>query len=150
MLEQRVRTLSETLARTLNRRSFLQRTASTLASGVTAVALGSLISNSTAQADSILNGKSPLAPNCTPPGPYCNLDGNFRDPNGCHGSQCFQHLYAGKVRFCHVFYQFWAAGCWTYTPPTGDGHWTCCDCRCDNNTMCGCAQYSTIPYILAE
>ena len=150
MLEQRARTISENLARMLNRRSFLQRTATTLASSVAAIAPGSLLSNNQAQADSTLRSKSPLAPRCSPPGPFCNLDGNFQDPNGCHGSQCFQHLSARTVRFCHVYYAFYSTGCWTYAPPGGDGHWTCCDCQCTGSVTCGCAQFSTTPYTLVE
>jgi hypothetical protein len=49
----------------------------------------------------------------------------------------------GQVQQCRVYYTYYQAGCWT-TAVSG-GYWVCCDCRCDNNQTCGCAQFSTSP-----
>ncbi len=140
-LEQRVRLLTEGLARAMDRREFLRRTGGTLFAGVAALAAGHMISSPAWAASRV-----PQVPQCAPPGPYCNLDGNRNDPNGCHGASCFQHLYKGQVLQCRVYYTYYQAGCWT-TYVTG-GYWTCCDCECGTPriTTCGCAQFSANPY----
>ena len=88
------------------------------------------------------SGRQPTI-NCAPPGPYCNTGGG--NLSGCQGSSCFQHLYNGQTYQCHVYYQYYQAGCGT-SPGTG-GYWTCCDCECGNPrvTTCGCAQFSGSP-----
>jgi hypothetical protein len=135
-----MRILTESLARAMDRREFLRRTGSALFASVAALAAGHMVSGPAWAASRV-----PQVPQCAPPGPYCNLDGNRNDPNGCHGASCFQHLYNGQVLQCRVFY-IYQAGCWT-TPVTG-GYWTCCDCECGTPrvTTCGCAQFSTSPY----
>jgi len=148
MLERTTRILSEGLARSIDRRGFLKRASQATFAGLAAVAAGQM---STVRASAMSNGgtKPPIAvPSCSPPGPYCNLNGNTQDPNGCHGGGCFQHLYQGTVLQCRVYYQYYQAGCWT--TPQGGGYWTCCDCECLNSngqrmTTCGCAQYSGSP-----
>ncbi len=76
MLEQRIRIVSEALARTVNRRTFLRQTGSAVVSGVTALAMGHLIATSPASA-AVKKPKVPSVPNCAPPGPYCNYEGGF-------------------------------------------------------------------------
>jgi hypothetical protein len=147
MLDQRVRMFSEALARMVNRRIFLQRTGSAVASGVSAIALGSLLTKSTARAAA--NGPLvPGVPSCAPPGPYCNTGGG--DLSGCHGGHCYRHLYNGQVLACQIWYCCYAVGCWT-TSAQG-GFWTCCDCQCGTPmvTSCGCAQFNATPVTLAE
>jgi hypothetical protein len=144
--DRKVRILSEDLARTLDRRKFLKQAGATMFAGIAALAAGHSWSG-VSSANGITPSKQPLVPVCSPPGPYCNLNGNTQDPNGCHGGSCFQHLYQGNVLQCRVFY-IYQAGCWT--TPSGGGYWTCCDCECLNSSgtrvaSCGCAQYSTQP-----
>jgi hypothetical protein len=92
-------------------------------------------------------------PDCNPPGPFCNLNGNVQDPNGCHGAHCFHHLYNGTVYQCRVYYAYYQTGCWTTA--AGGGFWTCCDCECLNKygqriATCGCAQFSLSPAPLPD
>jgi hypothetical protein len=143
MLEQRIRIVSEALARAVNRRTFLRQTGSAVVSGVAALALGSILSSSTAKA-SAQKGKGPLVPaiSCSPPGPYCNTGGG--DLSGCHGAHCYQHLSGGQVLTCQVFYVYYNVGCWTTSG------WTCCDCMCTGNVPCGCAELLGNPVTLAE
>src|SRR5436305_904497 len=112
-LDTHVRPAVEQLARQMNRRSFVRRTASLGFGSVAALASGHL-AGSFASASSRVR---PLDPVCAPVGPYCNLDGNIHDPNGCHGASCFEHLYQGEVLQCKVFYNYWQAGCWTNPAP---------------------------------
>ena len=140
MLEQKVRILSEGLARTVDRRKFLKQTGSGLFGGMIALASGHvLVGRASAKASAPLKA---AIPNCVAPGPFCNLDGNGKDPNGCHGAHCFQHLHNGKVRQCRIWHCCYQTGCWT--TPTGNGYWTCCDCECpgDPYITCGCAQFT--------
>jgi hypothetical protein len=142
MLEQTTRLVSENLARAFNRRTFLKRTGETAFLGLAALAAGHAMPGR-ASAGSAGGGPTPpTPPRCAPPGPYCNLTGT-NDPNGCHGSACFQHMVGGQVYQCQVYYTYYQAGCWTTAE--GAGYWTCCDCRCTNGSTCGCAQYSTAP-----
>jgi hypothetical protein len=144
MLEQRIRVISEALARGLDRRTFLRRTGGTIVAGVTALAVGPLLSKSAPGVSA-----APIVPdraNCAPPGPYCSLDGSD-DPNGCAGAHCFQYMSSGELLSCVVDYRFYpGTGCWTTID--GTGYWTCCDCSCTNtsgsinNVSCGCAQYT--------
>jgi hypothetical protein len=145
MLEQRVRSVSEALARGMNRRTFLRRAGSAVTSGVAALALGSLISTRPARAARTEGSLVPGVPSCSPPGPYCNTGGGIL--SGCHGGHCYEHLYNGQILTCQVYYQYYQVGCWT----SGDG-WTCCDCACGSPvvTHCGCAQLHTTPAALAE
>ena len=146
MFDQKVRILSESLARTLDRRKFLKQTGTTMFAGIAALAAGHTLAGNSAAIGSPV--KTPMVPQCVPPGPYCNLNGNTQEPNGCHGGSCYQHRYNGTIYQCYVYYAYYQAGCWT-TPVSG-GYWTCCDCQCRNSagqTMqnCGCAQFSTGP-----
>lgn len=139
MLEQKIRVISEGLARAIDRRDFLKRAGGTIASGVAALVLGPLVARqSSVHAAPMI----PTVANCAPPGPYCNLDG-MNEPNGCRGASCFQHVNSGQLLQCRVFYIYAVTGCWTTA--AGGGYWTCCDCTCSNGTInasCGCAQYS--------
>lgn len=148
MFERTTRILSENLARSMNRRLFLKRAGESAFLGMAALAAGHAVSG---RALAMGNRQPPVpvptTPSCSPPGPYCNLNG-ISEPNGCHGANCFQHLYSGTVYQCRVYYQYYQAGCWT-TPVTG-GYWTCCDCECLNTggqrvATCGCAQFSAGP-----
>ena len=146
MFEQTTRLVSESLARAVDRRTFLKRTSQASFAGLIAFAAGhGLSGNASARRDP---GGKPTPPTiqCSPPGPYCNTGGG--DTSGCHGGHCFQHLYQGNVLQCRVYYQWYQAGCWTTA--SGGGYWTCCDCECLNTggqrvTSCGCAQFSTAP-----
>jgi len=142
VLEKTTRLVSENLARAMNRRSFLRRTGETMFGGMAALAAGQLIPSLASASGNPL--PRPITPQCSPPGPYCNLNGQ-NEPNGCHGASCFQHMYSGNVLQCQVYYQYYSAGCWT-TPVTG-GYWSCCDCSCGTprQTTCGCAQFSGGP-----
>ncbi len=144
MFEQRIRIVSEALARNINRRTFLRQTGSAVVSGVAALALGSIYTTSTAKA-SAPKGKGPFVPaiSCSPPGPYCNTGGG--NLSGCHGAHCYQHLSSGKVLSCQVYYQYYSVGCWT----SSDG-WTCCDCQCTGGVTCGCAEQLASPVTLSE
>src|SRR5580765_823815 len=126
MLEKTTRILSESFARSINRRSFLKRTGEATFGAMIALAAGHLTPAATMARGTI----QPPSPNisCSPPGPYCNTGGG--DLSGCHGGACFQHLYNGTVYQCRVYYQYYQAGCWTTA--SGGGYWTCCDCECLN------------------
>ncbi|HEX9989919.1 MAG TPA: hypothetical protein VGE45_15765 [Chloroflexia bacterium] len=140
LFDQKVRVVSEGLARGVDRRGFLQKTGSAIFAGVAALAAGHAMGGSALAAQA---GRSiPNRPRCAPPGPFCNIDGN-NEPNGCHGAQCFQHRSGSTTYQCKVYYQFYAAGCWTTVD--GGGYWTCCDCTCGGGGTCGCAQYSMGP-----
>src|SRR5438067_4765034 len=121
MLEKTARIASENLARMMNRRSFLRRTSEITFVGMAALAAGR-VSPVWAAGSQSQPPRPPGPPQCAPPGPYCNLNG-VNEPNGCHGSSCFQHLNSGQVYQCHVYYAFYQAGCWT-TSASG-GYWTC-------------------------
>jgi hypothetical protein len=139
MVDKTVRVLSESIARSMNRRQFLKRAGQTTFFGLAALVAGHS-----------LGGKALAArdnpPSCAPPGPYCNLNG-INEPNGCRGGSCFQHLYNGQILQCRVYYQYYQAGCWT-THVAG-GYWVCCDCECPlqggGRRTCGCAQFSQTP-----
>jgi hypothetical protein len=141
-LDRTVRLVTESLARTVSRRKFLWQLGGSAFAGVAALMVGDA-PNGRAFAG---EGPMPVVPECAPPGPFCNLDGNGNDPNGCHGASCFQHRHKGQVLQCRVYYEYWKTGCWT-NPVTG-GYWTCCDCECGTPTVatCGCAQFSSQPY----
>ena len=148
MIEQRIKVVSEALARSIDRRSFIRRASAGVASGITAFAMGSLLSTSPARAAVRSNGLVPSQPQCAPPGPYCNTGTGAL--SGCHGGHCYQHLYNGQVYACTVYYQYYPAGCWSTA--SGGGYWTCCDCSCGvpRVATCGCAQFSQTPAPLAE
>jgi len=138
MFDQKVRVLSEGLARALDRRKFLKQTGATMFAGVAALAAGQTLGGTRVTAQGIRSNKDQLNITCAPPGPYCNTGGG--NLSGCHGAHCYQHLSSGTVYQCRVYYQYYQAGCWT----SGDG-WTCCDCECLNGqgqrvATCGCAQ----------
>jgi hypothetical protein len=149
MLEDRVKLVSEGFARTLNRRSFLQKAGTTAFAGLVALATGHLFAD---KAQAGYKGRVPQVPQCSPPGPYCNLNGT-NEPNGCLNSQpggpfsarCFQHRHDGNVLQCRVYYAYYSSGCWTHA--SGGGYWTCCDCECGNPPIatCGCAAWSLEP-----
>ena len=144
MLEQTTRILSENLARAVDRRSFLKRAGEVAFAGMAALAAGHLVPSLAAAGTGPTPVEQPRTPSCSPPGPYCNLNGT-NEPNGCHGANCFQHLVSGTVYQCRVYYTYYQAGCWT-TSVTG-GYWTCCDCRCSDagSSTCGCAQFNGSP-----
>ena len=146
MLEHKIRIISESLARGMDRRAFLRRAGGAIVSGAAALVLGPALTGRMpgAAADPII----PTVANCSPPGPYCNLDGQ-NEPNACRGGACFQHVSSGQLLQCQI-YGYSGTGCWTTV--SGNGYWTCCDCTCSNgiinNVTCGCAQYSRVgaPY----
>jgi hypothetical protein len=146
VLEQRIKVVSEVLARSMSRRTFVGRVGGAVTSGIAGLALGVSLNPDITRA---AGSKGPTIPEitCSPPGPYCNTGGGTL--SGCHGGHCYHHLYNGQVLPCRVYYQYYAAGCWT----SGDG-WTCCDCECLQNgvrvTTCGCAQSNQSPTPLAE
>jgi hypothetical protein len=147
VFEQGTRLLSESLARAVDRRTFLKRTSQAAFTGVLTVVAGHRLAAPAAAA----NGTKPpfASPVCSPPGPYCNYEGNYpTQPDSCRGAHCWQHLVGGVVRQCRVYYTYYQSGCWT-SAGTG-GYWTCCDCECldDSGTRiatCGCAQFSGAP-----
>jgi len=143
-LDKVTRFASEDLARGINRRSFLQRAGTGAFAFMITLATGKLLAPRSAAAAGVDKPvKPPVTPACAPPGPYCNYDGlSPGEPNACRGAHCFQHLNNGQIWQCHVFY-IYPAGCWTTA--SGGGYWTCCDCRCDNGSSCGCAQFSASP-----
>jgi len=154
-LDRWARFASEELARTLDRRAFLKRTGSSAFLAVAGLASGRLL-GSVAQAAGD-GGKrpapwpvapsAPMTPNCSPPGPYCNLTG-VNQPDGCQGANCYEHLSSGQVVTCTLYYTYYANGCWTSAG--SGGFWTCCDCSCSNGTHCGCAQFSATPLHAAD
>ena len=145
MFEQTTRVLSENLARALDRRTFLKRAGQATFGVVATLAAGHSLAERAAAA-TVGPRVDPMAPQCAPPGPYCNTGGGIL--SGCHGAHCFQHLSGGQVLQCHVYYTFYQAGCWT-TAVSG-GYWTCCDCQCTGGPTCGCAQFSTGPVPLPD
>jgi len=139
VIEKTTRILTENLARSINRRAFLRRAGEVSFAGMVALAAGRGLP---AFASRGTQPPQPTVPSCSPPGPYCNLNG-VNEPNGCHGSSCFQHLSSGTVQQCRVYYQYYQAGCWT-TASSG-GYLSCCDCQCNNGSTCGCAQFNGSP-----
>jgi hypothetical protein len=142
MVEQKVRLLSEGLARAIERRTFIKRTGTVVFTSLAALAAGhGLVGTAKAGAEDG-KGTPPWPPQCAPPGPYCNNGGG--QLSGCHGSRCFQHLYNNEMLYCRYWY-IYQAGCWT--TPSGGGYWVCCDCECSYTiggprvATCGCAQY---------
>ena len=140
MFENTTRLFTENLARAMDRRRFLRRASETAFAGMAALAAGHMVP-ALAAAGSGKTGVVPEVPRCSPPGPYCNING-LNEPNGCQGGSCFQHLNAGQILQCKVYYQYYPGGCWT-TASSG-GYWTCCDCECGNprRAACGCAKWS--------
>lgn len=143
MFEQGTRIVSENLARAVDRRTFLKRSSQAAFTGMLALAAGHGFAGRASAAHGTKPPEPPQVPNCSPPGPYCNTGGGSL--SGCHGAHCFQHLYNGNVLQCHVYYQWYQAGCWTSSG--SGGYWTCCDCSCGTpqQTSCGCAQFSGTP-----
>ncbi len=147
------------MARRFDRRSFLKRAGSSAFFLLAGLAGGQLLTSRTARAQATPpDATRPPAilppagvgvlPSCSPPGSYCNLDG-VSNPNGCQGANCYRHLYNGTVVSCTLYYQYYAAGCWTAT--VSNGYWTCCDCQCYTSAgtptnTCGCAQFSGTPW----
>jgi hypothetical protein len=146
-LDKLTRFASEDLARTLTRRAFLRRAGATAFILMAGLAGGRWLGPGAAHAAGQPlppQRAMPRMPVCTPPGPYCNYEGNNPpEPNACRGAHCFQHFDAGKLQQCHLFYSYFPTGCWTNA--AGGGYWTCCDCRCTNGATCGCAQFSLSP-----
>ena len=145
-IDRLTRFASEDLARTVNRRAFLRRAGSSAFALIAGLAAGRLFAPRAAGAAPGPLRLQPIQhPVCTPPGPFCNLDGNVYSPNGCHGAHCFQHLYSGQLLQCRLYYQYFPLGCWTNV--VDGGYWTCCDCACGTPhlTSCGCAQFSGSP-----
>lgn len=144
MIEYRIRVISEALARGLDRRTFLRRAGGAVVSGIVAVVMGPTLSRTASSVSA-----SPLVPmraRCSPPGPFCNLEGasnsQTSEPTGCRNGHCFQHVTSpgGPVLSCVVYYQFYpGTGCWTTID--GNGYWTCCDCDC-GGAHCGCAGFT--------
>jgi len=145
VLDQTTRLVSESLARAVNRRTFLKRPSQSVFAGLMALAVGQALPGRAAAQRSGPNPPQPPNITCSPPGPYCNTGGG--NLSGCHGAHCFQHLYNGTIQQCVVYYQYYQAGCWT----SGDG-WTCCDCACGSPVVahCGCAQYHGSPLPLPD
>jgi hypothetical protein len=146
MFEQTTRLLSENLARAVDRRTFLKRASQGTFAVLAAVAAGHGLSGQAAAATKGPNTNPLVNPSCAPPGPYCNTGGGIL--SGCHGGHCFQHMSGNQVVQCHVYYQWYQAGCWTTA--SGGGYWTCCDCQCDGGSTCGCAQFSSGPVPLPD
>jgi hypothetical protein len=147
MLEDTTRIFCERLARAVDRRTFLKRVGETAFVGMAALAAGAMLPAGASADHGVDPGPNPIVPRvptCSPPGPYCNLNG-VNEPNACHGASCFQHRYNGQVLQCRAFYGGYITGCWT-TPVSG-GYWVCCDCECGTPTAttCGCAQFSGAP-----
>jgi hypothetical protein len=139
MIEQKIRVLSEALARAVDRRSFVKRAGGVVMAGIATLVmkptLASAGASANANAGPAMAGAIP-AISCAPPGPYCNTGGG--DLSGCRGAHCFAH--GTTTNACKVYYTFYATGCWS-TVSSG-GYWTCCDCRCTNGNTCGCAQFN--------
>jgi hypothetical protein len=142
MLEQKVRLISEGLARTLERRRFIKQAGALIFAGLSAFAAGHGFHTRAFAKNGSDNATTPWPPLCVPPGPYCNIDGST-STNGCRGGSCFQHRHQGEIIQCRISYCCYQVGCWSTWQ--GQGYWTCCDCECGDpvKTMCGCAQYST-------
>src|SRR5437868_3403088 len=105
MLEHTIRLRSEALARALDRRTFLRRSAATIVSALAALALRPLTVDRRPSTVGVASAspRIPTVANCAPPGPYCNLDG-VNEPNGCRGASCFQHVSGGQLLQCRVYY----------------------------------------------
>jgi hypothetical protein len=150
-LDVKVKLLTESLARAVDRRKFIKGTGTAMFATIAAAAAGHMsIAKVKASSDDVA---APWPPTCAPPGPYCNITGQG-DLSGCRrggyggdSGSCFQHLYNGEILQCRVYYTYYQAGCWT-TAVQG-GAWTCCDCECPmsggGRRTCGCAQFSTEP-----
>ena len=144
MLEHRIRVISESLAREVDRRGFLRKVGGAIVTGVAAAVMGPGLGTQLRRATA-----APVLPNrarCAPPGPYCNLEGATgvnSEPTGCRGGHCYQHRTSpgGPILSCQVYYIYAVTGCWTTAD--GNGYWTCCDCDC-GSVNCGCAQYNPI------
>jgi len=150
-LDRSTRIVTETLARSIDRRTFLKRTSQSVFAGMMALAVGQGLPRRAAATSGGPRPPEPPTISCAPPGPYCNTGGG--ELSGCHGGHCFQHLYQAQVLQCRVYYTFYQTGCWTTA--SGNGFWTCCDCECLNPsgqrvTTCGCAQFSTAPAPLPD
>jgi hypothetical protein len=145
MFEQKIRIVSETLARTVDRRDFLKKAGGAVVAGVAALAMGPSLGWK--EKDTFAAPRIPTVANCVPPGPYCNLDGQ-NEPNGCKGASCFQHFAGGHVRQCHPQLGYTVTGCWTTAD--GPGYWSCCDCDCDGGSSCGCAQFTLAPGVFPD
>jgi hypothetical protein len=143
MLEQKVKIVSESLARSMDRRKFLKGTGTAIFAGLASLAAGhSLAGPASARSGGTSDDipKGPWPPQCNPPGPYCN--NGTGQMTGCQGSHCHSHLYNGQLLPCRIMYGWYITGCWT-TPSNG-GYWVCCDCGCGPNggsPLCGCAQW---------
>ena len=92
MIDQKIRVLSEVLAREVDRRSFLKRAGGAVVAGIATLVLKPTLASAGASAHAnagpALAGEIP-AISCAPPGPYCNTGGG--DLSGCRGGHCFAH-----------------------------------------------------------
>jgi hypothetical protein len=155
MTERKIRLMSESLARVLDRRRFIKITGSTVFAGLISLAAGHGLAGE-ASADTRRLPRTARVPVCNPPGPYCNINGT-NEPNGClnsrpggpYSARCLHHVDQGHTLYCITSYYWYPTGCWTYAD--GGGYWTCCDCGCSiepggpDVAFCGCAGYSLDP-----
>src|SRR5947199_8139667 len=100
MIRQPTRSITFHFTRSF-RCAFVKRTGEVVFAGLAAMASGRMVP-AFATAGTGGGPPTPTVPACSPPGPYCNLNG-VNEPNGCHGGSCFQHLNAGQVVQCHLW-----------------------------------------------
>ncbi len=123
-----VERVGESLARRVNRRRFLGRSAASVFGVVAAWAVAGG------------GSRSALASHCATTSSECQC----HPPGGrfCSGSQCSG---ADCGSGCTLYRGFYDTGCWCTLTCNG-GHYRCCDCQC-GDTLCGCAEFvpSTTP-----
>ena len=100
--------LSESLARNIDRRTFLKRTSQSVFAGLLAVAVatGCRVAPPLAAAPKLR--RRPSRRSARRRAPTAIRGGGIL--SGCHGGHCFQHLYGSDVLQCRVYYQLLSVG----------------------------------------
>jgi hypothetical protein len=124
-MESSIRRVSEALARQVDRRDFLKKSAASVFTVVTAASLGSLLGRSTAYA---------ITCTIVQPNDACHFLNGIC--GGCTGSTCPP----GTLSDCGG----WTNGCWCteqFCKPVNNwGYYECCDCKV-GVACCGCQQF---------
>lgn len=155
MFDQKIRILTEGMARAMGRRKFLTQASAAVFASVAALASGRALGGTVSAQQKDANGQPqparPLVGPCqAPQNTFCSVNVP-QSSDGCQGAYCFQHKHVNEILECRLSYNWgYSVGCWTVMDQTGGAYWTCCDCDCGNSSdphvwSCGCARYSELP-----
>ncbi len=123
--------LAQSIARAVDRRSFLKQAGTAVFAVLVGVATGKFTQVAEAYTNSTCS--------CSPPGPYCT---------NCRGANCYQDSGHGTMEECRLNRNYYPSGTWTSYCTGGrgvvPGYFVCTDCFCGaSNYQCGCREFRT-------